>query len=231
MEEEQAFDAEEAMNEQTPAAEEPAAMMEEIEQPPVQEEPAAEVEAPELMEEKPPSRLGRFLRRLLRWAVGVMAIFVLGIGALWVTQLQPLRDRNRSLQDQLASAQAEVETLSSTVDSLRSVEAENASLQAELGDASSRLDILSVLVDVTTAQLAIAQDEPDRVSIALSDTEEKLDNLEARLSGGEAEIVRGLRERVVLVLEEVDGDIFAAERDLEVLANSLLELDRDLFGQ
>ena len=250
MEEDQVFDSEESMTdpisgepeeaaeevEASPMMEEPAteaeAAAEEVEAPPMMEEPAIEVEAAELVEEKPPpSRLGRFLRRLLRWAVAVMAIFVLGIGALWVTQVQPLRERNSNLQDQLTSAQAEVEALTSTVDTLRSVEAENESLKAELNAASSRLGILSVLVDVTTAQLGVVQLDPEGVKTALKGTQAKLIDLEGRLSGNEAETVRGLRDRVALVLDEVDGDIFAAERDLEVLANSLLELDRELFSE
>jgi hypothetical protein len=42
--------------------------------------------------------------------------------------------------------------------------------------------------------------------------------------------VAALQERLALALEELEPDIFAAQRDLEVLANSLLEIERDHFG-
>jgi hypothetical protein len=34
-----------------------------------------------------------------------------------------------------------------------------------------------------------------------------------------------------LVLDEVESDEFAARRDLEILANNLLSLERSLFGE
>jgi hypothetical protein len=40
-----------------------------------------------------------------------------------------------------------------------------------------------------------------------------------------------MRDRLRLVLAELDSDAFAAQRDLEVLANNLLALRRSLSGE
>jgi hypothetical protein len=46
-----------------------------------------------------------------------------------------------------------------------------------------------------------------------------------------AETVEGFRTRLALVLEEVDDNAFAAQRDLQILASNLLSLERSLFGE
>ncbi len=84
-------------------------------------------------------------------------------------------------------------------------------------------------MDVTTAQLAVAQEEPIKAKAALEDTTLRLADLQRRVPEEEVDRVRSARERLALVLDEVETDIFAAQRDLEILANQLLEMDRDLF--
>jgi hypothetical protein len=183
---------------------------------------------PDTPETKDESRAGRFLKRALRWAVLLLVIFTLGVVAMQFIQVQPLRAERDSLDQSLVEAGAIQQELQAELSRLEGVEAENRVLAESLNQAEARLMLLNVLVDVSRAQLAMAQDDPVRVAAALQGTGEKLRSLRDLLGQTEFD---GLRERLVLVLSEVDGDPFAAERDLEILANTLLEIEREQSGE
>ena len=56
------------------------------------EQPSEDLELPEITPEEPPkepSTFGLFLRKLLRWGTGVLAIFALGIVLTWIVQVSP----------------------------------------------------------------------------------------------------------------------------------------------
>ena len=180
---------------------------------------------------KDESRFGRFLRRLLRWGVLVLVIFTSGVVAMHFVQVQPLRAERNDLTQSLVEAEQTQQELQAEIDKLEGVEAENQVLTESIKQTEARLTLLNVLVDVTRAQLALAQDEPVGVAAALQGTGEKLRSLRDLLGTSAAAELEGLRERLVLVLSEVDGDPFAAERDLEILANTILEIERELFGE
>ena len=184
----------------------------------VEEEPAAAVRQ---------SRLGRFLRRALRWITSIVVVFGIGFMANQFAQVEPLRQQSEDLQGELAIAQAERDQLQSEVAELEGVRDRNQDLEDQLQQVGAQLDLLSVLVDVTAAQLAIAQDDPVAAKAALADTDAHLVELGRKLG---AEEVAGLRERLALVVEEVDADIFAAQRDLEILANTVIGIQRERFG-
>jgi hypothetical protein len=179
----------------------------------------------EAMETKEESRVGRFFKRALRWVVVVLIIFTLGVVAMQIVRVGPLTDERNSLDQSLAEAQATGQGLQAELDRLEGVEAENEELARSLQQSEARLVVLNILVDVTRAQLALAQEDTASVAAALQETGQKLNSLRDLV--GEDELT-GLRERLVLVLSEVDGDPFAAERDLEILANTLLAIEREL---
>lgn len=187
-------------------------------------------QAPPSAEVKTEVRTGRFLRRALRWLTAVVVLFGLGVAATWFAQVRPRTQQIEALIQALAEVEAQRDQLQEQVAELEGVRSENEALQASLREAQARLDLLSILVDVTSAQLAIAQDDPGAAKAALQHTDETLGDLGKKLGPSEAAAIASLRDRVKLVIEEVDGDLFAAQRDLEVLANSLLEIERERFG-
>ncbi|MFQ5922372.1 MAG: hypothetical protein ACE5M4_05965 [Anaerolineales bacterium] len=189
---------------------------------------AGELPEPGTPETKVESRVGHFLKRVLRWAVLLLVIFTLGVVAMQFVQVRPLRAERNSLNQSLAEAESTQRDLQAEIDRLEGVEAENQALAETLRQAEASLALLNVLVDVTRAQLALAQEDPVRVAAALQGTGEKLRSLRDLLEPSAATELEGLRERLVLVLSEVDSDPFAAERDLEILANTLLEIEREL---
>ncbi len=174
------------------------------------------------------SRAGGFLKRALRWVVTFLVVFTLGIVAMQFVRVRPLTDERDSLSQSLAEAQATQQDLQAEIDRLEGVEQENQALTETLQQTEVKLALLNILVDVTRAQLALAQEDPLRVAAALQGTGEKLATLRELMGDSD---LGGIRERLVLVLSEVDGDPFAAERDLEILANTLLEIERELSGE
>ncbi len=189
--------------------------------------PDEEPKAPPAEEAKD-SRVGGFLKRALRWVVIILVVFTLGIVAMQFVRVRPLTDERDSLSQSLAEAQAAQQELGAEINRLEGVEQENQALSEALQQTEVKLALLNILVDVTRAQLALAQEDPLRVAAALQGTGEKLATLRDLMQDPALE---GIRERLVLVLSEVDGDPFAAERDLEILANTLLEIERELSGE
>lgn len=205
------------------------------EQQEVPEQESTDFEEPEAMiaEEAPAreSRVGRLLRRALRWVTAFVVIFGLGFGATWFARVQPLQQEVDELNSELMETRSERDRLQGEVEELEGVREENQALRDQLLEAQARLDLLSVLIDVTTARLAIAQERPIEAKAALELTGATLDDLSDKLGPEHDESVAGLKERLALVLEEVDTDVFAAQRDLEILANTLVGIERELFTE
>ncbi len=191
-------------------------------------EPPAPPEAPEPPEVEPPpkepSRVGRLARSLLRWTVALLVVFAVGVGATWFARVQPQAQRIETLEADLAAAVASRDALDLEVQALRTV-------RDELAATQRHLELLQVLVDVTSARLAVEQEDVLSARAALAGTEARLRALQRQLSGGEASAVAGMLDRLQLVLDELDEDAFAAQRDLEVMANNLIALERSLFGE
>lgn len=176
------------------------------------------------------SRTNRWARTALRWAAGVGIFFALGVLAVFIVRVRPQSDQIRSLQRQLDERNNEIAQLGDRVEELEPFEQENEELRSELEAREQQLELLSVLLDVTSAQLDLVQDQPEAAASALEDTDALLESLAEDLEGQNAETVQSMRNRLELVLEGLEDDTFAARRDLEIMANNLVDLEQRLFG-
>lgn len=193
----------------------------------VSEEPA---EIPK--EPKPePSKFNLFMRRLLRWTTGIFAIFALGIILTWFVQVSPRIKEVIELEDQLELANLKASDLEFEVSELQDIGEANIALGTSLEEARLHLSILSIFVDVNNAQLALTNNSPDTALSDLAETRAKLTALLTRLDNEYGDTVSAMQERLGLALDEITGDVFAAQSDLEVLRNSILALERSLFGE
>ncbi len=192
------------------------------------EEAVAEAVSPEAPAAPPSSRR---LRKVLLWAVLVVGLVAIGAGATWYLRVVPQDQALRELRDDMAGLQERVESLQTEVETLRLLKEENRLLKAQVEELENHQELLQVLVDVSTAQLEMMQEEPVKAAAALEVTDQRLARLEHRLTGAAAKTIASLRERLALALQEIETNDFAARRDLEVLANDILALERDLFGQ
>ena len=179
---------------------------------------------------KPPSRVGRFFRLALRWAVGIIVVFALGLAATWFTQVQPKASQVATLTSALGTVQAQATREQQQLNALQGVQAENATLKASLDKAQVHLELLKALEDVTSAQVELAQGNPSLAKAYLAQTDSRLAALGQDLQGSDATAVKSLQDRLGLASGELETNSFAAQRDLEVLASDLVNLEMSLFG-
>jgi DNA repair ATPase RecN len=182
------------------------------------------------VKDESPAPRNRF-RRILLWVLSLIIIFAAGVILTWTMRVQPQAQQLVSLEAEIVSIQDQVDTQIQELEKLRPLVDENEQLKSDLSLASAHLDLLNVLVDVTTAQLALAQEDDIAARAALTGTDDRLGALEGTLDGANAVEVHEMSDRLQLVIEEVESDSFAARRDLEILANNLLALERVLFGE
>ncbi len=146
------------------------------------------------------SPLGRFFRGLLRWVTGIAAVFCLGILAMWLVRVRPQGEQISQMQAQIAT------------------------LQKEINGPQPQVEILQSLVDVSKAQVALAQGGQDEARQALGGTDARLVKLEAELPPDQSKTLQDARSRLSLVLSELGSDNLAPRNDLEVLASLLASL-------
>lgn len=176
-----------------------------------------------------PGRVAQILRRGLQWITAGGVIFLVGVLVVFFARVRPQADQIKALQRTLDETRSEVESLQSRIEQLEPLETEIELLEDELSVKDRHLDLLAVLVDVNNAQLGLVKGEPAAAAAALEMTDDRLRSLQKGLDDPEEQTVQGMRDRLRLVLQEIETDEFAAQNDLEILANNLVDLERALF--
>lgn len=190
-------------------------------------------EAGPSMNEKPappPSRFGLFMSNVLKWAAGLIVVFGLGVATMWFVRVQPQNDQIAALQSRIDGLQQQVDLLTAEVEDLRPLKQKNADLEEQLAQAEEHLQVLQVMVDVTSAQVQMGLGEPAAARQALKETDQRLQTLQNSLASEGQKDVQSMRDRLALVLGELETNNFAAVNDLEVLAGDLAAFERATFG-
>ena len=169
----------------------------------------------------PPSGFNRMLRRTMLTATAVVVLFALGALANWWFQVRPQAARLTELSAQLATATSELATV-------RPKAAAADELQASLDQADVRLLTLQALVLVNDARVALVQGDVSGARLPALTADSALARLQAEAGPSRADELKDMRDRLSLALDEIGVDGFAAQRDLEVLANDLSALAKDL---
>lgn len=164
-----------------------------------------------------PSRFTLWLRRALGWALAVIVIFGLGAAANWWFQLRPKAAALEQATTQLEAANQELATL-------RPVAAEAEELRASLGRAERRGLALEALANVNDARVAVVDGNAAAARPPLARADVLLVRLKTLVEREQADAITDLRERLTLAVGELGSDLFAAERDLEIVTNNLAEL-------
>ncbi|MFQ5616227.1 MAG: hypothetical protein ACE5GO_07190 [Anaerolineales bacterium] len=191
--------------------------------------------APEISAEELPqgeSKARQFFRNFFRWTAGLLVVFGLGvIAAIFLFYLPKVRELT-SINDKLALANAEItnlegqiETLNTRIEELSALEDTNQTLQDDLRMAGLHIHLLSALADVHAAQFALALGDIDNARLQLNNTPNALATLQETLEPDQQQAVDLMKQRLELAISELDNDPFAAQSDLEVLANSLIQLE------
>ncbi len=177
-----------------------------------------------------PGRLSRWGSGVLRWAAGLGVVFALGVALIWFLRVRPQTQELRLLGQNLQETQQQLTSVQAEADNLRPLKDENANLKDQLAQSERHLALLSVLVDVTASQLGLAEDDPLAAQAALKNTDKKLASIQTGVDPGPAKTVQSMRDRLASAVNELNAnDLFAAKRDLEVIANTLVDLESTLF--
>ena len=132
---------------------------------------------------------------------------------------------------QVAGLENQIADLETQITSLQPYKDLNDELVAEQQALNLHIAILDARVDVANALLALSEENPAQVRVVLAKTTETLDTINSLLDSAHQEVVSSLKERLELVLTEVDDDPFAAQSDLDVLGTKLLQLQDSLFSK
>ena len=146
------------------------------------------------------SPLGRFFRGLLRWVTAIAVVFGLGVLATWFVRVQPQSEQLAHLQTRVVA------------------------LETQINGPQPQVEILQCLLDISKAQVALAQGNQDGMRQALSATDARLAKLEQELPPEQGQTLHDARSRLTMVLSEAGSSALAARNDLEVLSNDLASL-------
>ena len=197
----------------------------------VKPQPAASAASAEAQAKapKPQSRMNRALQRGFRWLLGFL--IVAGLGALLVifTLYLPLRQSLGQSQAEVEQMKQQVAELEGDIDRFSPLETENQDLQAELDQSSLHIALLTTRADIATAQVALAQEDPEAARLALKDTARTLRSMLSKLKPEDKDLVTNLLARLDLALKGIGENNYAAASDLDVLATGLVELEKTYF--
>ena len=178
--------------------------------------------------EEIPSRPSLAMRRL-RWFLFAIILFGLGVaGARW-TLYTPQRRQLDAAGNEIQSLQQQVSNLQNQVKTLTPLETTNKSLQQQTSQQNLHTYILSTRTDVAQAQLALAKQDTAKASLALSKTDQTLTMIGNLLPANQQKLVKDMQSRLTLAKGEIENNSYAAQSDLDVLANSLVDLENSLF--
>lgn len=194
-------------------------------------EPASVMPSPPSPSSTEPSRFRSWLRRALRWATGLLIVFALGLGATWLAQVRPLQLRVEALEQEREALETQAADLKLQVQAMGAVRAENVRLKVDQARLEQQRLVLQAMTATAQAQLALAGGSAVEVpGPLLAQVEGHLAALQDMLAGSVQQEVRDLRDRLALAAGELTSDPFAAQRDLEILANGLRMLEEHLSG-
>ncbi|MEW5871998.1 MAG: hypothetical protein AB1894_22200 [Chloroflexota bacterium] len=182
---------------------------------------------------RPEKRPLSLWKRLLRGLLGILILIGLGAILVLFTLYMPLRQNFTNAQVRINEltnqASSDLEAANQEIDRLSSLETQNKDLQSQLAQSNLHLAILQVQVDIASAQLALANQEPEKARLALTKTPDHLQFLEKQLPQDQRKVITDLQARLELVLGEIDENGYAASSDLDVMSASLLELENALI--
>jgi predicted RNA-binding protein Jag len=178
----------------------------------------------------PPSRARRVFQQILRWTFGILIIFGLGFLLAVFTLYLPTRQALNNKENSLRQSSQAVQDIQAKLADAKDIANELQVTQNDLNNATLHNAILGARIDVTGAQLAMAEKQPEKAHLVLGKTGETLKSLEKLVDKSQQKIVSDLESRLILATGEIDTNPYAAQSDLDVLATGLLELENAYFS-
>jgi hypothetical protein len=176
----------------------------------------------------PQTRLGRFMRPLLRWTAAIVGLFALGMLATYLLLYAPAAQQLAAAQADLQSAREQAgktnAVLNETQKNLADLQTQYNSSQAALKKVGVRVSLLKVSIQVAAAQLALVNRDGAAAQKALVDARTILDQALPDVKSVDANAATQLDSRLTLVVSELNDPV-TAQADLALLATRLSDLD------
>lgn len=183
----------------------------------------------------PETRLGRFMRPLLRLLALIVGLFALGLLAGYLLLYRPAaqaleaaRADLQAVQQQLSDSEAQRTDLQSRLQSLQQDYEES---QAALVEANARVQILKALPYLESARTAIAGNRTAAARTALESAQAEIDLLLPLVQADNPDLATQIETRLKLVLSELAQEPRTADMDLRTLIDRLEKLEKELAGQ
>lgn len=177
------------------------------------------------------SRLGRFLRKVLRWITGLFVVFAGGVLTTYFVLYRPQVEQLNATQAELGKAQQQAKTFESEIERLKPIEANSETLLENMKKTELHVQLLSALSDVNAARLALVNNDAPSARVGLTDTLSTLKNLEQLVEQDHRDLVIAMQNRLTLAMDEMKADPFASQSDLAVLAANLVQLENSYFAK
>jgi len=176
---------------------------------------------------KSQTRLPKFMRGALRWAV--VALLAFGLGALLIALALyvPARQKLDKASADLARANA---TITDQTDQITTLQTDNGTLQKKLDSATLHMFVLEALSGVRAASLAVAADDYAGARLALIQASDALDTLSGRLGTNQKDVLTAMQNSAALALTEMKTDLKSAQPELDQLTQNLVQLEDNLFS-
>jgi len=197
---------------------------------PAEAKPTGEAPAPVQAPQQVESKTRHFLRMALRWVIGFLIVFLLGVLAMEFAFYRPLTLQYDQVKSERDQAQQNEKVLQGQIDSLTPLATQNKTLQDQLSKSQLHVTILSAEANVATAQVALLNDKPADARLVLNKTTTTLKTLQGMLPPDQQKVATDMQNRLILVVGELDSNKFAAQSDLNVLETSLVQLENILFA-
>ncbi len=181
----------------------------------------------------PETRLGRFMRPLLRWLTLAVSLFALGLltGYLLlyrpaVQSLEATRADLQAVQQQLSDSETQQASLQSK---LESAQQDYKNSQAALAKANARVQILKALPYLNVAHSAILDNRITSARTALESAQAEINSL-LPLIKDDTDLATQIDTRLKLAISELAQEPLSANADLSTLIDRLEKLEQELAG-
>lgn len=181
----------------------------------------------------PETRLGRFMRPLLRLLALAVSMFALGLltGYLQlyrpaVQSLEAARADLQAVQQQLSDREAQQASLQSK---LENVQQDYKDSQAALVKANARVQILKAMPYLNAAHAAILDSRVTTARTALESAQSEINSL-LPLIQDNPDLATQIDTRLKLVISELAQEPLSADADLGTLIDRLEKLEQELAG-
>lgn len=179
---------------------------------------------------KKESAAGHFFRRLLRWTLGVLIVFGLGVISALYFWFLPLRQANAALNKELTTAKEQITNLEQQLADQTALQKKSQQEIDQLKLADYQSQIKSAQLEVANARIALYQNDPNLALTALEKVTSMLASLKLQLPQDQQTGIADLQARLDLAKKEVKDNTYAAQSDLDVLAQGLSSLSEMLVS-